>query len=70
MENWARSDYILAHARALYAVDGAKNCGPAYINGGFDKVNVYFSYNSDINCMEVRTTGPMLPGKYELLVKL
>jgi hypothetical protein len=68
MENWARSDYILAHARALYAVDGAKNCGPAYTNDGFDKVNVYFSYNSDINCMEVRTTGPMLPGKYELLV--
>jgi hypothetical protein len=68
MENWARSDYILAHARALYAVDAAKNCGPAYINDGFDKVNVYFSYNSDINCMEVQTTGPMLPGKYELLV--
>jgi hypothetical protein len=68
MDSWARSDYILAHARALYAVDGAKNCGPAYINDGFDKVNVYFSYNSDANCMEVRTTGPMLPGKYELLV--
>jgi hypothetical protein len=68
MENWARSDYILAHTRALYAVDGAKNCGPAYINDGFDKVNVYFSYNSDINCMEDQTTGLMLPGKYELLV--
>jgi hypothetical protein len=48
---------------------GAKNCGPANINDGFDKeVNVYFSYNSDINCMEVRTTGPMLSGKYELLL--
>jgi hypothetical protein len=65
---WARSDYILAHARVLYAVDGAKNCGPAYINDRFDKANVYFSYNSNLNCMEVRTTGPMLPGKYELLV--
>jgi hypothetical protein len=40
MENWARSDNIIAHDRALYAVDGAKNCGPAYINDGFDKVNV------------------------------
>jgi hypothetical protein len=43
MENWARSEYILAHARALYAVNGVKTCGPAYINDGFDKVNVYFS---------------------------
>jgi hypothetical protein len=33
----------------MAAVDGAKNCGPADINDGFDKVNVYFSYNSDIN---------------------
>jgi hypothetical protein len=68
MQSWAQSDYVLAHPRAQYAVDGAKNCGPAYINDGFDKVNVYFSYNNDLRCMEIRTIGPMLPGKYELLV--
>ena len=68
IQTWAHSDRVLAHARAQYAVNGSASCGPAYINDGFDKVNVYFSYNSDLNCMEVRTIGPLLPGIYELLV--
>jgi hypothetical protein len=43
-------------------------CGPAYINDGFDTVNVYFSYSKANRRMEVRTRGPLDPGKYEALV--
>jgi hypothetical protein len=44
------------------------NYGTSYINGRFDKNNVYFSFNKYLRRMEVRTIGPLLPGKYEALV--
>jgi hypothetical protein len=68
IQKWMGCDNILVHERAGYAVKGDVKCGPAYTNDGFDKVNVYFSYNKELKRMELRTTGPLLPGKYEALV--
>jgi hypothetical protein len=51
------SEYVLAHSGAQYMVDD-----------GFDKTNVYFLFNKDLRRIKVRTTGPILPGKYEALV--
>jgi hypothetical protein len=68
LKTWLGCDNILVHERAGYAVKGDVKCGPAYTNDGFDKVNVYFSYSKELKRMELRTTGPLLPGNYEALV--
>jgi hypothetical protein len=68
MNQWALSDYVLAHSGANNVVNGAINCHTSYINDGFDKTNVYFSSNKDLRRMEVRIIGPLLPGKYEALI--
>jgi hypothetical protein len=67
-ELWSKRGFALSHRGANYVVDGDQACGPAYINDGFDRVNVYFSYSKANKRMEVRTRGPMDPGKYEAMV--
>jgi hypothetical protein len=67
-ELWSRGGVALSHRGANYVVNGDPACGPAYINGGFDTVNVYFSYSKANRCMEVRTRRPLDPGKYKALV--
>jgi hypothetical protein len=67
-EPWSRDGFALSHRGENYVVNGDPACGPAYINDGFDKVNVYFSYSKVNKRMEVRTRGPLAPGKYEALV--
>jgi hypothetical protein len=67
-ELWSKGGFALSHRGANYVVDGDPACGPAYINDGFDTVNVYFSYSKANRRMEVRTRGPLDPGKYEALV--
>jgi hypothetical protein len=52
-ELWSR--VALFHRGANYVVNGDPACGPAYINDGFDTVNVYFSYSKANRRMEVRT---------------
>jgi hypothetical protein len=67
-ELWSRDGFALSHRGANYVVNGDPACGPAYFNYGFDKVNVYFSYSKANKRMEVRTRGPLDPGKDEALV--
>jgi hypothetical protein len=67
-ELWSKGGGALSHRGANYVVDGDPACGPAYINDGFDTVNVYFSYSKANRRMKVRTRGPLDPGKYEALV--
>jgi hypothetical protein len=67
-ELWSRGGVALSHRGANYVVNGDPARGPAYINDGFDTVNVYFSYSKANRRMKVRTRGPLDPGKYEALV--
>jgi hypothetical protein len=67
-ELWSKGGVALSHRGANYVVNGDPACGPAYINDGFDLINVYFSYSKTNKRMEVRTRGPLDPGKYEALV--